>query len=141
MITFSELLKGITFEKVGPDEMANLYRLHYCLNVIRVHYGKPMIVTSGFRSKEDHLRIYSEINEKRKAEGKPELSVPMGSMHLRGAACDILDRDGSLQEWVKSHESLLVELGVYCEHFDYTGGWVHFQTLPPASGTRFFKPY
>jgi hypothetical protein len=139
MISYKEILCGHSLADVEIRIQHNLEELLGRMNLIRTAYGKPMIVTSGFRSKQDHLRIYSEINAKRVKAGLPELNAPMGSRHLSGQAVDILDRDGSLHQWCKDNEDLLVRIGLWCEEKDSTPR-VHFQTVPPASGKRFFHP-
>lgn len=118
----------------------NLEELKDKMNVIRAMYGKPMNVTSGYRSMQDHLRIYSTINQKRKANGQAPLQVPLGSKHLYGQQVDIYDPKQELQEWVQKNVQVLETLGLYCEDFQYTKNWVHFQSVPPKSGKRFFIP-
>jgi len=140
-IQMSELLTQSEWDLAGEDIRSNLYRLHYSMNVVRVHYDSPMIVTSGFRSMERHVNIYASINENRKIKGLPVISIPMGSMHLRGAACDISDPDSVLKTFVVKNLRLVEDLGLYMEAFDATPSWVHFQIYPPKSLTRFFRPF
>lgn len=129
LITRQEILKG---EECPPEYEDNLLELLIKGNKIRDAFGRPMIVTSGFRTKEDHLRIY----EKQIKAGK---HVPMGSKHLYCQAVDISDPNKILQKWCLENEKLLAEVGVWMEHFSHTSTWVHFQIVPPASGNRFFK--
>jgi uncharacterized protein YcbK (DUF882 family) len=84
-----------------------------------------MTVTSGLRSKEDQARINP---------GAPK------SKHLMGQACDISDKNGELKKWIKANVSVLESAGLWCESFDATPSWVHFQVVPPKSGNRFFIP-
>lgn len=116
----------------------NLVELLEKMNKVRALWNKPMTVTSGFRSKEDHLRIYKEQAEKA---GKvfDEKKVPMGSKHLYGQACDISDPDGKLFDWCKENEAKLAEIGLWMEEKD-SQKRVHFQIIAPKSGNRFFKP-
>lgn len=137
MISFSELSKVTELPK---DVELNLTRLHFVLNTIRSLWKNPMVVTSGYRTMEDHLRIYNEKNEKRKSQGLDPVHVPMDSLHLYGAAADISDPDGKLKMWVCGHLEELERLDVYCEEFDATPQWIHFQIYAPMSGKRFFKP-
>lgn len=60
------------------------------------------------------------------------------SKHMTGNACDIKDLDGSLKKLV--NEEILIKYGLYCEIFEYTKTWVHFQDISPKSGNRFFIP-
>jgi len=131
MITREEILGG----KKCPSELENnLSELLLKINKVRALYGLPMVVTSGFRSMEDHIRIYKNkgITDKSK--------IPMKSKHLFAQAVDISDPDKKLQKWIKDHIKEMEEIGLWFESFDATPNWVHFQILPPASGNRFFKP-
>jgi hypothetical protein len=107
----------------------NLLILLQRMNELRSIWAKPMIVTSGLRSEEKQQELI--------AQGKSTARV---SKHLSGNACDILDKDGSLGKWCLDNASVLERIGLWCEHPDYTKGWVHFQIMPPLSGKRFFIP-
>jgi hypothetical protein len=133
MINLNELNpKGFALTK---DQQANLKVLHRAMNLVRHKYGKPMIVSSGVRTIDDHKRIYMEKATK---QGIKNPRIPMGSKHLSAQAVDIADKDGSLYRWCKDNEAVLVEANLYCE--EGTSGWVHFQCVAPASGNRWFKP-
>lgn len=128
MIMEREILKG----KVCPPEYkANLLELLIRINKVRDAYGYPMIVTSGFRSREDQLRIY-----------KGKSKIPWGSKHLTCQAVDIHDPDNKLRDWCVKNDTLLREIGVWLE--EDQGAWIHFQIVPFASykpgGTIWFKP-
>ena len=106
--------------------------------------GKELVVTSGPRSKEDQIRIYTEINNKRIADRLKPLPIPMGSRHLHGDATDFLDKDKKLAAFCVQESKpggLLERLGLYMEEPSMTVGWVHLQSHPPASGSRIFQPY
>lgn len=107
------------------ETQQNLDNLLKAINVVRVKWAKPMIITSGLRSQEDQNRINP--------------SAPK-SKHLLGLACDVFDKDGSLAKWVLENLDLMQELGFYFEDFRYTPNWVHFQLAPPKSGKRIFIP-
>lgn len=134
-----ELLGKTPISDVDIEFQHNLEELQKRMNIIRKVWAKPMIVTSGFRTMQDHLRIYSSINAKRRKKGLPELKVPTSSKHLIGAACDISDKDGSLHDWCVFNQDLLEKVGLWCEEKDDMKR-VHFQIFPPKSGKRFFKP-
>jgi len=138
-ISLKEIIKTADFNKLDKQTQDNLMVLLERINKIRTAYNKPMIVTSGLRTMEDHLRIYKQIAERNNVPFD-QSKVPMGSQHLKGAAVDISDPKQELQKWVKDNIQLLEEVGLWCEHFDYTSNWVHFQCHPPKSGNRFFKP-
>lgn len=133
-LTLKEIIKDKDFNKLPKDVQGNLMTLLERVNKVREAWGKAMVVTSGLRTPEDQLRIYKEkgITDPKK--------VPMGSMHLKGAAVDVLDPKRELQAWCKTNEKMLESIGLWCESFDATENWVHFQCIAPKSGARFFKP-
>jgi uncharacterized protein YcbK (DUF882 family) len=134
MISINELLSNqAKFEDLGKDIQANLIELHRKVNLLRSAYGKPMIVTSGLRTKKHHLDIYA-----RKGIFPPK--VPMKSNHLFGRAVDFADGDGKLKAWVLENIKLVEEIGLYMEDFSATKTWLHVQINKPKSGKRFFKP-
>lgn len=112
-----------------PEIDANLNTLLLRLNAVRDKYGQPMVITSGLRS--------SAQQEALIAAGK---STAHASMHLRGAAADVFDQDGSLKKWIMNNLAFVEEVGFWMEDFGATPNWVHFQQLPPYSGKRFFLP-
>lgn len=134
MIAFNELIKGTSLADIPIAHQQNLQDLLNKVNQVRTAWAKPMTVTSGYRSMQDHLRIYSQkgITDKSK--------IPMQSNHLYGKACDISDPKRELQAWCKANESLLASIGLWMEDFSATPTWVHFQIVPPKSGKRFFMP-
>jgi uncharacterized protein YcbK (DUF882 family) len=137
-----ELLnKKYKLEDQSEDIKNNLNILFEKSNKLRNIYGKPMIVTSGLRTTDDHLRIYKEKAEKA---GIPfdESEVPMRSKHLYGQAVDIFDPNADLYNWCLSNEKILVEIGLWLEHRQ--GVWQHFQIVPfnsyKSNGTIWFIP-
>lgn len=124
--------KGYALTEV---QRLNQEKLRPAINIIRESYGFPMIVTSGVRSEADHRKIYAD---KAKRAGITKFRVPMGSMHLKGAAVDIFDPNGKLYKWCKDNPKILEKAGLYCE--EGTVGWVHFQCIQPKSGKRWFLP-
>lgn len=134
MISMKEILKNVKLEDLPVEHQNNLYILHERINKIRSLYGKPMIVTSGYRSLSDHLRIYRQ-------KGIVDQSkIPMRSRHLSGQAIDISDPKQELQQWCLANVPILEEIGLWCEDFAYSPNWCHFQVVPPKSDKRFFKP-
>jgi uncharacterized protein YcbK (DUF882 family) len=136
MITMQELLKGTKFEDIPKEHQDNLLKLLAAVNIIREAWGKPMRITSGYRSMLDHLRIYREkgITDKSK--------IPMKSKHLFGAGVDIADPGLLLTKWLQDHPEMLEKAGLFCEAGN--SNWVHFQCLPFGSykpgKTRWFNP-
>jgi uncharacterized protein YcbK (DUF882 family) len=138
MLTFKELIRDMQLSDIPHPHQLNLEVLLTRMNKIRTAWNKPMIVTSGYRSMHDHLRIYSQIATKRGQVFDPS-KVPMQSNHLKGAAVDISDPDGKLYDWCQANKNILEEVGLWCEEKDDQAR-VHFQIFPPKSGKRFFKP-
>lgn len=126
MITVKEYLKGRDEDFPLTLQMyENLVNLLSKVNVLRELWGKPMIVTSGYRPK--------ALNAK--AGGAPN------SHHMHCAAIDIADPDGSLKAWLLADLPRLERLGLWMEDPSYCQGWCHLQIFPPSSGKRVFIPY
>ncbi len=138
LITQKEILRDVQVDAMPEDHQANLKELLAKINKIRYAWGKPMRVTSGYRSRADQIRIYKELAAQRK-QTFDEAKVPMGSAHLKAAAVDISDPDGSLHAWTMANEALMEEIGVWMEVKDDQAR-VHFQIYAPKSGNRWFKP-
>jgi len=119
MIKESEIMKGQACPK---DYAANLQKLLKSLNKFRSAYGKPMIVTSGYRSPEHNRKIGGAKN----------------SAHLSCQAADFSDPDRKLAEFCLNNEALLESCGLWVEHPSYTPTWVHLQIRPVSQ--RYFKP-
>jgi uncharacterized protein YcbK (DUF882 family) len=134
MLSMDELLNHkYKLEDQSPEIQANLAILLEKINKIRALWGKPMTVTSGLRTMEDHLRIYANKGITDPAK------IPMHSKHLIGAAVDISDPDLYLTAWLKENDSQrLKDAELWCE--EGNRNWTHFQILPPGSGVRWFNP-
>lgn len=129
MISKQEILKGrdVTHKSEYTEEISNnLDQLVKALNVVRLLYGSPMTVASGWRPPSFNKTV-------RGAAGH--------SKHTLGLACDIHDPDGKVRDFVLKRLDLMQNIGFYFEDFRWTHGWVHFQLAPPASGKRIFIPY
>lgn len=132
MITFNELLSGNQLPDVPIAHQHNLEELLIKVNVIRALWGKPMTVTSGYRSLQHHLDIY-------RSKGVPMDCIPTKSCHLSGQAVDISDPDLAITLWLKTEPAAITCLeqqGLYCE--EGNKNWVHFQTRPTKN--RWFLP-
>jgi D-alanyl-D-alanine dipeptidase len=133
MIQFSEVVQGL----IPPEHQKNVHILLEKINKLREAYGKPLRVTSGYRSKAKHLAIYA-------AKGITDQSkIPMQSNHLKGLAIDVVpveDPVPHLQDWIMANESLMADIGLWFEDFSATKTWVHAQAVAPKSGKRFFMP-
>ena len=135
MITMKELLGGkYQYDNLTMETRRNLDELLERVNKVRKAWAKPMTVTSGLRSIEDHMRIYA-------AKGITDIKkIPMSSRHLTGRAVDIADPKRELQAWCKANEKCLEEAELWMEDFTATPTWCHFQTVAPLSGKRWFLP-
>ncbi len=122
------------------EQEKNLPVLQKALNTVRRLWKRPMFVTSGVRSLEDHRRIYKE---KAQREGKKTVRVPMGSKHLVGAAADISDPGHAIYHWLKANPDILEVANLWAED-DISVDRIHLQSQPFRSyqtgGTRWFKP-
>ena len=63
------------------------------------------------------------------------------SPHRIASAVDVFDPDRQLAQWCVKNKAALVELGLWCEDFRWTPGWVHLQCIQPKSGKRIYIPY
>lgn len=120
MITLDEIIKDQNYPKDLGD---NLQDLLCKINRVRDKYGKPMIVTSGYRT------VAHELSRGRS--GKSD--------HCKCKAIDIYDPDKSLARWCHENEEFLSSIPLWIEHTDYTSNWVHFTTTPKSK--LFFIPY
>ena len=100
--------------------------------------GIDFVITSGLRS-----------NEKQEELIKQGRTTASRSYHLAGAAADILDKDESLTNWIKSNIGIMEKIGFWLEDFNSIKTmskklgcdvWVHVQIKPPKSGKRVFIP-
>jgi uncharacterized protein YcbK (DUF882 family) len=134
----SEILGTTKVEDMPADHQANYKELLIKISKVREAWGKSMRVTSGYRSKADQIRIYKDL-AKQRGQVFDENKIPWGSAHLKCAAVDISDPDGSLYDWTRANEDKMAEIGVWMEVKDDQAR-VHFQIYPPKSGNRWFKP-
>ncbi len=133
MITFSEVVSGA----IPIEHQKNVHLLLEKVNKLRDAYGKPLKVTSGYRSLQKHLAIYA-------AKGITDQSkIPMKSNHLSGLAVDVVpveDPVSHLHDWIHANESLMADIGLWFEDFSSTPTWTHIQIVAPKSGKMFFMP-
>lgn len=128
MISLQELNRA--GHPLTGEEQANLDELCRRLNVVREAYGKPMVVTNGYRTWAEHVALYMKLGRK----------PPAKSAHLTCQAADVWDQDKALWTWLMQNLPLLEKTGLWLEDGTTTKNWVHFQTKPPASGRRIFIP-
>lgn len=102
--------------------------------------------TSGIRSMEKLLAIYTKLRAEDQAAGRPLREIPMHDTHLLGQADDFVGIGidmKDLQTWfLKDTTIALAEsLGAYFESFVDSVDHIHLQIVPPASGKRFFLAF
>lgn len=107
-----------------PELKQNLDKLLVAVNRLRAMWGKPLIVSSGYRP-----------GKYNKAAGGAQ-----NSCHLTCEAVDFRDPDAELAKWLISRLDVLENCGLYMESPDRTKGWVHVQLRAPTSGRRIFQP-
>lgn len=123
MITMQEVLMGrVKFEDLSEELQTNGNELVKRLNLFRAEYGHPMYVSSGYRS--------AEINAK---DGGSKTSA-----HLTLQACDFVDTDGKLFEFIKKDPKILERCDLYMEDAQWSPNWIHLQSRKASK--RIFIP-
>lgn len=126
MITREEVLMGRDKQfPLDKQQEDNLAKLLIALNKLRKAYGKPLIVSSGYRP--------AAINAQTKGAAKK-------SSHIMCLACDFKDIDGKIDKWCLDNLHILTECGLYLESPEHTPNWCHVQCIAPKSGARVFIP-
>jgi len=139
-ISVLDYLGSNSLSDLSKEHLGNVNSLIPAVNDVLNKFGEGRKITSGYRSMDDHIRIYDDINKKRKAKSLPELKIPTGSAHLAGLAVDLQDSDGKLDQWCLDNIDWLTEKGLYIEHPTATVGWCHIQLRKPKSGNNPFHP-
>lgn len=118
-----ELLHGRDKQfPLTPEMEVNLENLVKAITPIRIAWGKPMVISSGYRPASINASV-----------GGAKLSA-----HQTCQAVDIVDKDGKLAEFCLNNLTLLEECGIFMEDPRFTNGWVHLQTRPTRN--RVFIP-
>ena len=120
--TLDEMLKSPTAQRLGIENTPNAEQLEnlrdlveYILEPLRVHYGRPIIVTSGFRCQ--------KLN---KAVGGSSTS-----QHVKGEAVDIRsvsDRRDDNKELFDMIREMKLPYDQLINEYDYD--WVHVSYSP-----------
>lgn len=120
MISRDEILMGRDAEfPLTPELEANLAKLLIAVNKLRALYGKPMVVSSGYRP--------GHYNS--------DAGGAKGSCHLVCMAVDFKDGDGALKAWITPE--ILEECELWQEDPAKTVSWLHVDIKPRAN--RVFK--
>lgn len=133
LVTKQEILMGRDKQHpLSKEQEENLDKLHKALNLFRQAYGKPLIVSSGYRPAAINAGIGGAQN----------------SAHMHCMAVDFRDTDGSIARYCLSNLKLLQDLGLWLEDPRWTrvkdangkiiSGWCHLQIRPTRK--RVFIP-
>ena len=141
-ISVDEYLMGrATLSELSPEIIGNINILIPKVNDLLEIFSEYRSVNSGLRLDSDHVRIYDEINTKRRKKGLAPVSIPWGSTHLSGEGIDLEDKNDKLKEFCIKNIHLLKKLGLYMESPEFTDTWCHLQCRKTKSGLIIFKPY
>ncbi len=123
MISDQEYLKDRARKfPLNAVQKRNMQLLLGIINKIRTEWGKPLIVTSGYRDPETNIRCG----------GSPR------SSHLSCEAIDLADPDFEFRQWILDNK-ILEKYDLYMEDREDAPTWAHLQTRKTASGHRVFK--
>lgn len=136
MITFLELQHGHLISDIPLTHQRHMEELLVAVNKLRDLWGRPMIVTSGWRSPEEQVQINPQAPH---------------SNHCLGYAVDVADPDGTLNEFVHdlddNNRKVLEDMGLWFENGTGNRGihsWLHAQCVAYGSyrdgKSRFFNP-
>lgn len=120
-VSKQEILMGRDVEYPLSSELEdNLNRLFEAVNKLRIKYGKPMIVSSGYRPGHYNSDAHGAKN----------------SSHITCEAVDFKDVDGELKTFCTV--DILEECGLWMEDPEATKTWCHVSIRPTKN--RIFKP-
>jgi len=118
MITRQEV---VGLHEIPKELEGNLETLLERVNKFRQLYGEPMIVTSGYRTRQHNEMIGGSKD----------------SHHMLCMACDFYDPSGKLKAYIKENPDILETCDLYQEDPEKTKMWVHLDTFPRKN--RVFK--
>ncbi len=120
--------RDVTYAKDYTEEISNnIDKLLIALNKFREAYGKPMIVSSGWRPES----INKSVGGAKK------------SNHMVGLACDFKDPKGEIDAFAVEMDKAgkLKEWGLWLEHPDNSPGWIHLDIKDRGNRkSNIFKP-
>lgn len=123
-----DILEFVNKEEIRSNATSLLAALNPVLDRFKVYYPEFQIrLTSGLRSPTRNAGTTG--------------AAPL-SNHMTGRAADIDDPRPNrlLARWCLLYYRRLVNAELYCEDPRATPTWVHFQTVAPRSGARFYLP-
>lgn len=132
-VTRNEILMGRDKDApLNDTQKENLEKLHKALNIVRKEYGKPLMVSSGYRPPAKNAQAGGASN----------------SAHMTLEACDFRDAKGEFARWCLKNPQILKDAGLYMEDPRWTmtkqkdgsyAGWTHLQIRKTKK--RYFIPY
>lgn len=124
-VTETEFLMGRDKQDpLTPEMHADMEKMLIAANLLRDVYGKPLVVSSGYRP--------AAVNAATPGAAKK-------SNHMLCRAIDFEDKDRKLTNWLVSNIAFLESAGLWMESPLDTPTWAHVQIVPPASGKRIFR--
>lgn len=118
MITVEEILMGRDKQEPLTLEMyQNLAVLMGKINYVRAIYGKPLVVSSGYRPPSVNKAVGGSKN----------------SAHMLCMAVDFKDPKQEFSTWCIKNINLLNKIGLYLEDPRFTKTWTHLQIRPTLS--------
>lgn len=127
MITLADYLMERDVKYPPSDELIdNANDLLERINGLEEIWGKPLIVTSGYRPAEMNAAVAGSASK---------------SKHITCQAVDLRDIDQSLSKWLVEGPEILIMLGLWMESpLDTVNSpHVHLQSVAPGSGNRIFR--
>jgi zinc D-Ala-D-Ala carboxypeptidase len=123
-VTREEILMGRDKDHpLNDTQKQNLEDILVKINKIRDLYGRPMVVSSGYRPAAINANVGGAAN----------------STHTQCQAVDIRDANGEFRKWCLNNLQLLKDIGLWIEDFRWTPTWTHIQTRPASR--RIFIPF
>jgi hypothetical protein len=124
-VNVHEILMGREVQNpLTPEMKQNLDKLILAANKLRAMWGKPVVISSGYRPPAQNAAAGGAAK----------------SNHMICAAIDIKDPNQELAKFLISRLDVLESCGLWMEDPSKTVGWVHVQIYPPKSGRRIFLP-
>lgn len=133
--------RAVSEQELTDEVRGNLVRTFQWMDKVREWVGRPITVTIALRTMQYHLDLYARINAKRKAQGLPELKVPMGSLHLVGRAVDFVVKGMTCDEFKQKvrDEGMLDKWNLRMEDNGEGAPWIHLDDREPGPSGREFK--
>jgi zinc D-Ala-D-Ala carboxypeptidase len=94
-----------------PDVLENLRKLAQLLEAVRTHIGRPVLISSGYRSRAVNDAVGGAVT----------------SQHLRGQAADFIAPGFGKPATIVSH---LMDAPIEFDQLINEGGWVHISWAP-----------